>query len=230
MSAPGARAFRVGLAGHRPNRLPRDAPRLDQLRQTIRAVLQQVRREVTDISAKPALLSATSSLAEGSDRIFAEEALALGYALCCPMPFRQKEFEKDFLPPAALEQESLIHFRALLERARSGPGITLLELDGVRAQAEDAYAAANHVLLDQSDLLIGVWDGGYAAGRGGTVDAIRDAITRRLPVIWIDARAPEHWQLLREMPGGAGTSETAKPGAPAEILGGIVRAALAARQ
>lgn len=228
MSAPGL-AFRVGLAGHRPNRLPHDAAHLAQLRQTIHAILEQTRREVTALSGGPVVLGAISPLAEGSDRIFAEEALALGYALCCPMPFHQQEFEKDFVPPVALEQDSLTHFRALLERARKGPGLTVLELGGVRAQAAQAYAAASHVLLDHSDLLIGVWDGGEAAGRDGTVDAMRDALKRGLPVIWIDALAPEHWQILLAMP-DAGAIAPPRSGALEHVLGVIVRATLANRQ
>ena len=44
------------------------------------------------------VLQAVSSLAEGSDRIFAEEAVRLGYSLSCPMPFPRKEFEDDFAP------------------------------------------------------------------------------------------------------------------------------------
>ena len=50
-------------------------------------------------------LRALSPLAEGSDRMFAAEALSLGYSLCCPLPFAQAEYERDFAPPEALEAE-----------------------------------------------------------------------------------------------------------------------------
>ena len=90
--------------------MPQDAERLGQLRLTLRIILAEVRKtaevltsEPASLYAKPAILRALSPLAEGSDRIFAEEALALGYELCCPMPFYQEEFEKDFVAPAALE-------------------------------------------------------------------------------------------------------------------------------
>ena len=39
-----------------------------------------------------------SPLAEGTDRIFAEQALGLGFELCAVLPFPQAEFEKDFAP------------------------------------------------------------------------------------------------------------------------------------
>ena len=187
-----ALAIQVGIVGHRPNRLPQDEAGLQALRGTIRTILLAVAA-----AAKPATLRAVTSLAEGSDRIFAEEALALGYALYCPLPFKQAEFEKDFIAPAALEPASLEHFRALLEQARSGPGLTMVELDGARADAPGAYAAAGEALLDQSNILIGVWDGGAAAGRGGTAETLQEGLHRHIPLLWIDARAPECWALLR---------------------------------
>ena len=42
---------------------------------------------------------------------------------------------------------------------------------------------------------------------------MRDALARHLPVIWIDARAPEHWQLLSAMPREPGKTASPRPGA-----------------
>lgn len=199
-------SFRVGVVGHRPNRLPSDPERLAMLRQTLHAILAQVRQTMRTLAAGPdaplyaqdtPILRALSPLAEGSDRIFAEEALALGYELCCPMPFFQDEFEKDFAGGAALEPDSLTHFHSLLAQADSGPGLALFEMDGGRTDAPQAYGAAGRIVLNQSDLLIGVWDGGEPAGRGGTLDTLREAIQYHVPVIWIDATAPDAWRLLR---------------------------------
>lgn len=209
VSPPRARlAFRVGIVGHRPNRLPKDQAGLAALRVTIRIILEQAKDalmtaaggapEAELYSDEPPVLRAVSPLAEGSDRIFAEEALALGCELCCPMPFRREEFEKDFVSPAALEANSLARFRALLERAQSGAGLAVFELDGERSRAEEAYGAAGRVVLNQCDLLVAVWDGGDPAGRGGTVQTLREAIRFHVPVIWIDARAPDTWRLMHD--------------------------------
>ncbi len=203
---PKARAtFRIGVVGHRPNRLPEDAARLNLLRSTLQTILEQAKASVGDVVRMPGsalyngetpVLRAVSPLAEGSDRIFAELALALGYELCSPLPFPQGEFEKDFVPPDALESGSLTHFRSLLQQARDGDRLTLFQLDGARDQATDAYAAAGRVVLNQSDLLIAVWDGGAPAGPGGTVHTIYEAVRYHMPVIWIDALAPQNWQLV----------------------------------
>jgi hypothetical protein len=62
-----------------------------------------------------ALRRAFSPLADGEDRLFAGEALALGFELNCPLPFSQSEYEKDF--PT---RERVDEFRALLSRANAG--------------------------------------------------------------------------------------------------------------
>jgi hypothetical protein len=198
-------AFRVGVVGHRPDRLPKDRETLEDLRTTLHAILHDVREALVAASTGPdaalysggaPILRAISPLAEGSDRLFAGEALALGYALCCPMPFFQEEFEKDFVPPAALEKDSLVHFRKLLDQARAGAGLTIFEMDGDRAEAPEAYGAAGRIVLNQTDLLVLVWDGGEPKGRGGTVHSLHEALRFHVPTIWVDARNPERWHLL----------------------------------
>ena len=201
-------AFRVGIVGHRPDRLPKDQATLDRLQQMLRYVLQTVKAEVSGIAGEttdgakpfyavdPPILRAISPLAEGADRMFAEEAIKLGYELLCPMPFHQDEFEKDFVPPQALEKNSLVRFRELLKRAHEGAGVTTFELDGERSAAGEAYAMAGRIVLNQSDLLIAVWDRGKPAGSGGTVQTLHEAVRYRVPVLLIDAMRPHDWTLL----------------------------------
>ena len=199
--------FRVGIVGHRPNRLPTDAARLDQLRLTIRTILTEVQAAVREAAARepetglyapgPPLLRAISPLAEGSDRIFAEEAIALGYELCSPMPFAREEFEKDFAPGAALEDRSLARFKTLLERAGQDGGLSLFEMDGERADAPAAYGAAGRIVLNQTDLLLAVWDGGAPGGAGGTVSTLKEAMRFHVPVLHIDPQTPDHWRILQ---------------------------------
>jgi hypothetical protein len=86
----------------------------------------------------------------------------------------------------------------ILDRARRGAGLVLYELDGDRSGATGIYAAAASVLLHQSDLLVAVWDGGPSAGSGGTVATLGRALQDSIPVVWVDARTPHAWRLLRE--------------------------------
>ena len=88
--------FRVGVVGHRPDRLPESADSLKDLQGRIGEILAAVKDSVARFQDHPdgafyapgaACLRAISPLAEGSDRMFAEEALRLDFSLCCPTPF-----------------------------------------------------------------------------------------------------------------------------------------------
>lgn len=195
-------AFRVGVVGHRPNRLQSAdlgvlSDRLRELLSAVRGVVETFAHDSSRLFSDGApVLRALSPLAEGTDRLFADAALGLGYHLCCPMPFPQAEFEKDFTPPHALEPDSLARFRAILERAEKGASLTRFEMDGDRADVGEAYGACGHVLLNQSDLLVVVWDGQWLGKPGGTEDTFDEARRKGVPIVWVDAHAPHDWQLL----------------------------------
>ncbi len=57
-------------------------------------------------------------------------------------------------------------------------------------------ALAGRVMVEQSDLVIGIWDGITRALVGGTGHTIEVALETGAPVVWIDANAPEHWRIL----------------------------------
>jgi hypothetical protein len=227
-------AFRVGIVGHRPNRLKQaDLGRLGEvIRQTLVAVQEEVQTFACDHTGlfagaacpvssgpeapgdggKPAtdaiLLRAISPLAEGSDRIFAGQALDLGWELCCVMPFRQEEFENDFKPEVALEPDSLVRFHSLLERARQAGRLTRFQLDGRRTDGGAAYGAAGRVVLNQSDLLLVVWDGQREGKPGGTEETFDEARREGVPALWVDARSPHQ---VREVLPTAPSAESAAP-------------------
>jgi len=113
------------------------------------------------------------------------------------MPFAQSEFERDFADENALEPDSVTRFRGLLTRAADGPGLVVFEMDGARSAEAAAYGAAGRVVLNQSDLLVVVWDGIRESKPGGTEETLRQAIAFHVPLLWIDALAPSHWTLLR---------------------------------
>ncbi len=207
MSPPRAPlAFRVGVVGHRPDRLPKDSAGLDAISARLAQVLAAVARGVHRFADTPdgafyapgpPILRAVSPLAEGADRLFAREALAQGFELCSVMPFAQAHFEADFCPPFAMAEDALSGFHRLLDRAQTEGRLTRFEMDGAASRRSEAYHAAGRVVLNQSDLLVVVWDGGAANGLGGTLDTLRQAVEFDVPALWIDARAPYGWQLVQ---------------------------------
>jgi len=187
--------IRVGVTGHRPNHLPHaDIP---QLRHQVHQVLQSVQNagaEIADDShagydARAPLFRVISALAEGSDRIVAEEALALGYELQVPCPFFVDDYEHDFSTA-----ESKKRFRELLKQATA-----VLELDGSRhdRQAQNrAYESVGRTVLRHCDILIAIWDGEPVRGQGGTAQIVAEAARLEIPTVWIKSASPHHACLL----------------------------------
>jgi hypothetical protein len=90
--------FRVGVVGHRPNRLNRD--KIPDLEEKIRELLVII-REATLCARRhagvfcggataTAVMRIVSPLAEGTDRLAARVALDAGFELQCPMPFPER--------------------------------------------------------------------------------------------------------------------------------------------
>jgi len=188
-------AFRLGIVGHRPDRLPAGA--VGPLAAVVSAIVDEVEQAVGEVAKNDssgyapgvASLRAVTSLADGADRALAHAIAARPtWRLVVPMPFPQADFEGDFSPASAVE------FRDLLDTCAGRR--TLFELDGRRAAAAAAYAAATRVVVNQSDLLIVVWDGEWRGRSGGTEYAIELAARRRARVVWIDAKDPGRWQVL----------------------------------
>jgi len=163
----------------------------EELRASIRRVLDlvsQLARELVEedpelYDPSSPILRLISPLAAGADRVVAEEALKLGFKLHCPLPFSRGEYAND-LPPPDFE---------LLSRADA-----VLELDGKRARADEAYEAMGHTVLRQSDLLLAIWDGEKARGLGGTGQMVQEAFKLEIPAVWIDPSAPERIRWLGE--------------------------------
>ena len=188
-------AFRLGIVGHRPDRLPEASVRpLDSTVSSIVAAVEQAVGEVAKNDSSGyapggAALRAVTPLADGADRALARAIVARPtWQLVVPMPFPQDDFESDFTPASVAE------FRELLGACEGRR--TLFELDGRRDAAAAAYAAATRVVVNQSDLLIVVWDGEWRGRSGGTEYAIELAARRRARVVWIYAKDPGRWQVL----------------------------------
>lgn len=181
--------FRVGVTGHRYVASTSVAAAL--LRDQTRAIFAYLWQTVVDSAptgSQPVLV-VVSPLAEGADRLIAHEAVASGFSLHCPLPFDRDAYEQDFTTPASREE-----YRRLLARA-----VVVEELPGSHATldtTEAAYAAVGRIVVEQSDLLVAIWDGEAARGRGGTASVVQDARARQLPVVWIAAQFPHAIRVL----------------------------------
>jgi len=171
----------IGVIGHRPNRMAAGMTGFltDQCHRVLSAILDIAAAAHDPLlhAPGPPLMRIVSPLAEGSDRIVAEAGLALGAELQCPLPFASAEYERDFEAAS-----SRAEFHSLLARASA-----VLELEGLRSEADAAYERVGRAVIYQSDILIAIWDGEAAAGRGGTAQMVEEAMALKVPIVWLHA-------------------------------------------
>lgn len=126
---------------------------------------------------------AVSSAAAGSDLSFSRAALARHIAWQALLPLPRADFQRDFSPETWREAE------ALLESAES---VTVVGGNTVR---EEAYLDCGIETVNACDVLIALWDGEPARGRGGTAEMVRYARELGKPLLVVD---PESGDVRRE--------------------------------
>ena len=189
-------ALRIGVTGHRA------LTNEKILRESVRRVLSRLDEMLTHT---PHTYVAVSPLAEGADRIVAQEVLDWGGINCrpseleAPLPMPADEYARDFST-----SESRAEFRQLLARASRSTELDsamdkfrqdLNDPEAVRNQKAEsrrqAYRAVGLWVAENCDVLIAIWDGGKARGVGGTAEILgfTDNISRS--VIWIDSETGE---------------------------------------
>lgn len=156
-------AFRVvGFTGHRQLRDPAGVAG------ALAAVLEEVR------GRGGAEWIALSSAAAGADLAFARTALRLGLGWEVLLPLPPADFRTDFDAATWTEVE------ALLARAEE------VRVVSEGAAREDAYLDCGMETVNHCDLLLAVWDGAPARGRGGTAEIVAYARELGRPLVIID--------------------------------------------
>jgi hypothetical protein len=144
----------------------------------------------------PHTFVAVSPLAEGADRIVARKVLEWPIVdkrftpkLEVVLPFPEYEYVTDFSGHSSHEE-----FRSLLDQARS---VHTLKK---RRPATGAYVPVGHYVVHACDLLIAVWNGLPANGKGGTGDVVEYARSLGQSIFIInpvDGTITEEWNKER---------------------------------
>ena len=145
----------LGLSGHR--RLPDETAARAALR-------EEIAKLVSEAALRRARLTAVSSIALGADLVFAEECLAAGLPWKCMLPFPKEEFRKDDFTDAdwARAEACLAKaYRVEVTSAGNPPDA---------AARNVAYLDCGHRMVEAADVLLLLWNGKPAAGKGGTGD------------------------------------------------------------
>lgn len=115
-------------------------------------------------------LTGVTSLAAGADQIFAEAVLGLGGRLHVVIPSEAYE-------TAFADDNRRATYRDLLGKA------DVVETLPHARPSPAAFLDAGRRVVDLAQLLIAVWDGEEARGRGGTADVVRYARQRGFEVV-----------------------------------------------
>ena len=161
----------VGFSGHRNLSNPAGVA------QAIATILDELRREA------PGEWIALSSAAAGADLLFVRTALEQGLGWEASLPLPLVDFERDFPP------EEWLEVKALLARAER------LEIAAEPGSRDEAYLSGGFEIVNNCDVLLAVWDGQPARGKGGTADVVAYARAMGRPVVIIN---PESLVVRRE--------------------------------
>jgi hypothetical protein len=151
--------MKIGITGHQD--IPAEA--LEYITHGINEVLDGVKDGLIGVS----------SLAVGADQMFASLVLDRGGRLEIVLP--SSGYETTFP-----NSEDLRRFHSLLARASTVETLSFAE------PCEEAYLAAGCRVADLSEVLLAVWDGEPAKGKGGTGDIVEYAKRRgvQVKVVW----------------------------------------------
>lgn len=130
-----------------------------------------VRSRIDRYLSGKSIIVGYSSLAAGTDQIFADAVLDAGGKLIAVLPM--EDYASQF------EDEPLKEYERLLTKAQ------IVELRSKKSD-EGAFLDAGKWIARDVDRIVAVWDGEDAIGRGGTADIVAYAIALGRQVHHID--------------------------------------------
>lgn len=152
----------VGVTSHRDI----DPSQLLALRAQVRAALVMLQQRFPELQ-----LVVLSALAEGGDRLVAEEGLALGARLVAPLPMPADVYAADFVAPGSRESfDDLLRQAAVIALPMHEDG-ELVRLPG--PQRDRQYLLGGLFVANHCHLLLALWDGRDNGGVGGTAQVVR---------------------------------------------------------
>jgi hypothetical protein len=151
----------VGFTGHR------NVPDEDKSRAAIRKVLEDWKSRISGLAY------GVTSVATGGDLLFAETCLELNLPIRIFLPMPKEQFHADF------DDDSWARAERVMEKALS------VEVVGAGEEPPQRYYECGIETVQQSQLLIALWDGGPGQGLGGTADMVYFAKEQGRQVVWV---------------------------------------------
>ena len=165
----------IGVTGHRKLQNERF------IAKQVQKIATKIKETIPELKKIPVEFRILSPLAEGADRLVTRELLKVsGSQLQVVLPLEKDEYLKDFA-----HGESREEFNILLESATS------VIQPVSNPERPEAYMEAGRYIVDHCDVLIAIWDGNTANGKGGTADVVDYAREKKCPIFWIHSNDPK---------------------------------------
>jgi hypothetical protein len=156
-------ALTIAFTGHR--KLTDEA----KCRDAIRKVLEEWKAKA------PGTVYGLSSAAAGGDLLFTETCIELGLPIRILLPLQREQFRDDF------DDSTWNRVERVLNCAFS------VEVVGASQDRSERYYECGIETVQQSRVLIALWDGEPARGLGGTADIVHVAECQGRLVVWINS-------------------------------------------
>jgi hypothetical protein len=197
----------LAVTGHR-DLLPAEIP---AIRGRVRALILELRDSYPDRA-----IMLMSALAEGADRLVAEEALDIGIPLIAVLPMSREHYVQDFAAPGSrAEFDSLCAAAAEVLELPMVAAIGHASPGGSRVDREAQYAQCGVFLCAHCHVLLALWDGKPSSRVGGTSQVVHfhhhdfmpgygaPASSSRLALTDDESDLVYHIVCSRNRPGGA---------------------------
>lgn len=200
--------IRIGVTGHR------SFEKIETIREKIREAITYKIYELYDKESKitintlkntPIALSIITPLAEGADRIVSYEVLETrelqtesgkvipisDARLEAVLPLKKADYLEDFET-----EDSKAEFEELISKSRRPISLkeNLLKVEigngDLDEARKEAYLSVGKYVVDNCDVLIALWNGKPAAGKGGTAEIVKYAEKKSRPVLIISTVDP----------------------------------------
>ncbi|MCF7805111.1 MAG: hypothetical protein K9N46_04505 [Candidatus Marinimicrobia bacterium] len=124
------------------------------------------------------ILTVYSALADGADQIVAENLIKnLDANLNAILPMDKTEYKKEFQ-----SKKAQLNFEKLIKIS------SRIIVEGDSTEREEAFLKSGKFIVNNCDILIALWDGKPANGKGGTAEIVSYANEVDKPIFWVNTQ------------------------------------------
>lgn len=157
------KSFVIGITGHRD--LNKDT--FKQLSEKISIFLTDIKQKLPNTPIK-----IISGMADGADRIIVKEGLKQNIAIDVIQPMPDSLYQADFSEDSWQEFKSVIADDNVTTKVLP---TTFIDIESAKEQGgtrDKLYHALGQYIVEQSNLVVAIWDGVNSGLKGGTADVV----------------------------------------------------------